>query len=242
MILSSITQALRTQNWFAVIVEFIIVLAGVVIGFQISAWNETRIEHQREALILERLHTDFTEIETRTATVIEQLDVRIEAGHAFEALLRRDQSEVSDLEFFADLQNAIGTPVPNGRSATYAELVASGEMRLIRSEALREALVEFDEQVRRQELAYASLARLITDNAGILLDVQTYTSNDPDSLPPHLYAALAEIRQSAEVYTAARLTTRANFVNRVWHEGTLERAQAVLAAMETDEAPEANAP
>ena len=79
MILSSITQALRTQNWFAVIVEFIIVLAGVVIGFQISAWNETRIEHQREALILERLHTAFTEIETRTATVIEQLDARIAA-------------------------------------------------------------------------------------------------------------------------------------------------------------------
>ncbi|OLF81167.1 hypothetical protein AWH62_00375 [Maricaulis sp. W15] len=241
MILTSITQALRTQNWFAVIVEFIIVLAGVVIGFQISAWNETRIEHQREALILERLHTDFTEIETRTATVIEQLDARIEAGHAFEALLRRNQSEVSDLEFFASLQNAIGTPVPNGRSATYAELVASGEMRLIRSEALREALVEFDEQVRRQELAYASLARLITDNAGLLLEVQAYASNDPDSLPPHLYDVFAAIRHSAAVYGAARLTTRANLANRVWHQGTLERARDVLAAM-PDDAPEANAP
>lgn len=236
MILSSLTTALRTQNWFAVIVEFIIVLAGVVIGFQISAWNETRIEHRREALILERLHTDFVEIDARTTTAIEQLGARIEAGHAFEDLLRRDQNEVSDLDFFLGLQNAIGTPVPSGRSATYAELVASGEMRLIRSEALRAALVEFDEQVRRQELAYASLARLITDNAGILLEAQTYASNDPDSLPPHLYAALAEIRQSAEVYTAARLTTRTNLVNRVWHDGTLERAQAVLAAMPTMEA------
>lgn len=236
MILSSITHALKTQNWFAVIVEFIIVLAGVVIGFQISAWNETRIEHQREALILDRLHADFVEIEARTTTTIDQLNDRIEAGSAFEDLLRRDQNEVSDLDFFLGLQNAIGTPVPNGRSATYTELVASGEMRLIRSEALREALVEFDEQVRRQELAYASLARLITDNAGILLEVQAYASDDPDSLPPHLDAALAEIRQSAEVYTAARLTTRANFVNRVWHEGTLERAQAVLAAL-PDEAP-----
>lgn len=231
MILTSITQALRTQNWFAVVVEFIIVLAGVVIGFQISAWSETRIEHQREILILERLHADFIEIEARTATVIEQLDTRIEAGNAFEALLRQDQNEVSDLDFFIGLQNAIGTPVPNGRSATYTELVASGEMRLIRSEHLREALVEFDEQVRRQELAYTSLARLITDNAGLLLELQAYASNGPEDLPSHLRAALAEIRQSAEVYTAARLTTRANLVNRVWHAGTLERARAVLAAM-----------
>ncbi|WP_291841766.1 hypothetical protein [Maricaulis sp.] len=237
MILTSITKALKTQNWLAVAVEFIIVLAGVVIGFQISAWNETRIEHQREALILDRLHADFVEIEARTATMVAQLETRIEAGTSFETLLLRDQTFVSDADFFEALQNAIGTPVPNGRSATYAELVASGEMRLIRSEALREALVEFDEQVRRQELAYASLARLITDNAGLLLEVQGYAVEDPEALRPDLYRGLAEIRQSPEIFTAARLTTRANQVNRIWHEGTLERAQAVLAAMETGDTP-----
>lgn len=42
MILSRLTHALREQNWLAVGIEFIIVVAGVVIGFQISAWNEAR--------------------------------------------------------------------------------------------------------------------------------------------------------------------------------------------------------
>ncbi len=42
MILSRLTHALREQNWLAVGIEFIIVEAGVVIGFQISAWNEAR--------------------------------------------------------------------------------------------------------------------------------------------------------------------------------------------------------
>ncbi|WP_323761937.1 hypothetical protein [Maricaulis sp.] len=234
MILSSITQALRTQNWFAVIVEFIIVLAGVVIGFQISAWNETRIEHQREALILERLHADFTEIEQRTESVVDQFETRIEAGRALVAVLRRNPDEVSNRDVLRALESAIGTPVPNGRSATYAELVASGEMQLIRSEHLRTALVEFDEQVRRQELAYASLARMITDNAGSLLEASTFASSDMDALPLHLQSAFYDLRASPELYAAAGLALRTNLTNRVWHEGTLERARDVLAAMPED--------
>ncbi|BDX00861.1 hypothetical protein [Maricaulis maris] len=234
MILSSLTTALRTQNWFAVIVEFIIVLAGVVIGFQISAWNETRIEQSREALLIERLSADFREIETRTTATLTQLEARMEAGAAFEALLLQPPETVALTDFFATMANAIGTPVPAGRSATYAELLASGEMRLIRSETLRAALVEFDEQVRRQELAYASLARLITDNAAILLEASTWSADDLDRLPPHLDAALAELRVSPDLLTATRLTIRANFANRIWHEGTLERARDVLAALPDD--------
>ncbi|MFY0638553.1 hypothetical protein [Maricaulis maris] len=241
MILTSITHALRTQNWFAVIVEFIIVLAGVVIGFQISAWSETRIEHGREALLISRLAADFHEIEARTAETVTQLQTRIEAGAAFEALLVQPPEEVDPTDFYIAMVNAIGTPVPAGRSATYAELLASGEMRLIRSEALRSALVEFDEQVRRQELAYASLARLITDNAGILLEASTWTVAETDTLPPHLSAAPAELRLSPDLLVAARLTIRANLANRVWHEGTLDRAREVLAAL-PDEARETDTP
>ena len=94
--------------------------------------------------------------------------------------------------------------------------------------------VEFDEQVRRQELAYASLARLITDNAAILLEASTWSADDLDRLPPHLDAALAELRVSPDLLTATRLTIRANFANRIWHEGTLERARDVLAALPDD--------
>jgi len=41
MILSRISRAVREQNWFAVVLEFVIVIAGVVIGFQVTA-NERR--------------------------------------------------------------------------------------------------------------------------------------------------------------------------------------------------------
>jgi len=42
MILARLSSAIRAQNWFAVVLEFVIVIAGVVIGFQITARNAER--------------------------------------------------------------------------------------------------------------------------------------------------------------------------------------------------------
>ena len=42
MILARLTRAMRQQNWFAVALEFVIVILGVVIGVQVTAWNSAR--------------------------------------------------------------------------------------------------------------------------------------------------------------------------------------------------------
>ena len=59
MILSRIIHHLRTQNWTAVALEFVIVIAGVVIGFQVTAWNETREGEARGEAYLERIQSDL---------------------------------------------------------------------------------------------------------------------------------------------------------------------------------------
>ncbi|MCP2671029.1 hypothetical protein NHF40_08840 [Maricaulaceae bacterium EIL42A08] len=58
MILQNLTKAIRDQNWFAVGVEFLIVIAGVVIGFQIQGWNENRADRFEERSLLMRLHAE----------------------------------------------------------------------------------------------------------------------------------------------------------------------------------------
>lgn len=47
MILSNISRAIREQNYYAVALEFVIVIAGVVIGFQISQNAQTRAEERQ---------------------------------------------------------------------------------------------------------------------------------------------------------------------------------------------------
>ncbi|MCP2671886.1 hypothetical protein NHF40_13185 [Maricaulaceae bacterium EIL42A08] len=67
MILQNISKAMREQNYYAVAVEFVIVLAGVVIGFQVNAWNEARVSDQRAVELLDRIEEEFLALEATLA-------------------------------------------------------------------------------------------------------------------------------------------------------------------------------
>jgi hypothetical protein len=45
MLLRRITQYVKTQNWFAIFIDFLIVVVGVFIGIQVANWNDTRKEN-----------------------------------------------------------------------------------------------------------------------------------------------------------------------------------------------------
>ena len=60
MILRSLTQHLKDQNWFAVGLDFAIVVIGVFIGIQVSNWNENRADIARANGYLVRLEADLT--------------------------------------------------------------------------------------------------------------------------------------------------------------------------------------
>jgi Family of unknown function (DUF6090) len=59
MRLRSLTKHIKDQNWFAVALDFFIVVAGILIAFQITNWSEARGERHREAQILRDIATDL---------------------------------------------------------------------------------------------------------------------------------------------------------------------------------------
>ena len=65
MRLRSLTKHIREQNWFAVGLDFFIVVAGILIAFQITNWNEAREQRQSERGYLEQLHSDVVELTDR---------------------------------------------------------------------------------------------------------------------------------------------------------------------------------
>ncbi|NVJ65942.1 MAG: hypothetical protein HWE16_05585 [Gammaproteobacteria bacterium] len=58
MLLRRITQHIKNQNWFAVFIDFVIVVVGVFIGIQVANWNEERADRVLEAQFLKRLYED----------------------------------------------------------------------------------------------------------------------------------------------------------------------------------------
>lgn len=59
MILTRLSRAFREQNWFAVAIEFVIVILGVVVGFQVTGWANARADLSSERRHLEEIADDL---------------------------------------------------------------------------------------------------------------------------------------------------------------------------------------
>ena len=230
MILSRITHALRTQNWFAVALEFVIVIAGVVIGFQIQAWNAARGERETERLILCRLVNDFEGI---TADLDQH---RADAEYSYaaaEAILAGAATGLT-LEELADLDvvAAIRLRTPPAGSPTYAQLISSGDMALIRSEAVRRSLIAFHEELARFYRSGDELFMIVVD--GDLFGLQGLSTADAAALPEDVRDGL-ELRLSGPgFYVDARRLMWANIANRNWKVGLAESGMQVETALEAE--------
>ena len=132
MLLRRITQHVKTQNWFAVGVDFVIVVIGVFVGLQVQEWSVERADRKAERSVLERLIAEYE----RNIEVLEEDKVKASAAvAATEKLLSmiapKPDSALSDEVvapiLIACVQNAKFVPV----LGTTNSLFASGDLRLI---------------------------------------------------------------------------------------------------------------
>jgi hypothetical protein len=252
MILSRITHALRTQNWFAVALEFIIVIAGVVIGFQVNAWNEGRQDRALEADILVRLHEEFTQLRDVGDRYLEAktgqralLTVWIEAGDAdgsldvetFRALTldvyrQRDADRAERLidatvsELLLASVSANRAPEP---SITFQQLVASGDLRLLQSRALRAALGRHD--TSRAAAVSARQANEATSTLAMRSDILTSTWN---AGAPGGDAGIAAIIADPGFVDWLRTMYALNAYNSSWYQSTQNEIAPVITLLEQE--------
>lgn len=81
MLLRSISKHVSDQNWFAVALDFFIVVAGVFIGIQLGNWNDMRGDKQATISALERLNGEIN-VNMDTA---DDVILQIEVGSAIRA-------------------------------------------------------------------------------------------------------------------------------------------------------------
>ena len=143
MILRRVIAHFRKQEWTAIALDFVIVVAGVFVGLQVDNWNQERIDFRREGFYLEALQDDFT-------TIIQELehDIGVYETVANSMTMLIEQSRKSEPDLPLDELNKAakllikmeGTPIA---SDTYANLTGSGDLAIIRSEALKNRMASF---------------------------------------------------------------------------------------------------
>ncbi len=141
MILQRLGQAVRQQDWFTVLLEIVIVVAGIFIALQVDEWNENRKLRQQESEYLAALADD---LQTMLGDLDFQLEDRLERrdamARAFEAL----QTCTNTAETRADVQVALDqyqvSPGIVYVGATFEEMVASGALARMEDVDLKRAV------------------------------------------------------------------------------------------------------
>lgn len=146
MLLRRMTEHVTTQNWTAVVLDFLIVVAGVFIGLQVANWNEVRQERALEKVYLERLHDEAL---AGITGILEATDLaftrRRDAMHSAYAAVFAEGAERASLEpaecnAMANAHNIIAPP---HQFPSLEELNASGRFGIIRDRALRDELTGY---------------------------------------------------------------------------------------------------
>ncbi|NNU16531.1 hypothetical protein HK107_09385 [Parvularcula sp. ZS-1/3] len=98
MILRRVMEHVRTQNWFAVGIDFVIVVVGVFLGIQIGNWNEARVSHVQEAEYLEQLRDEIASNAHMARIQAQFVDRVVEGGRSGLQFLESDEPCTSDCE------------------------------------------------------------------------------------------------------------------------------------------------
>jgi hypothetical protein len=186
MILRRLTKHVREQNWFAVGLDFLIVVFGVFIGLQVNNWNADRQDRTDERIFLSRLHDDLRHGEQLTARLREKRLMRADLLNAATDVVfgRNSNADLSAPECeaiaSAHYYNIIAPEFPS-----VIELMSSGRMAIIRDVGMRAALVSL-QQTR--------------DALVLLIGVQSPKAVDlPSEYPALIQAEAAFDPQAGEV-------------------------------------------
>lgn len=149
MLLRRITKHVKNQNWFAVGLDFFIVVLGILIAFQVTSWNEARNDRRLEAQYLSLLVTDLKNIETNlSAQLALEQHIVANAKIALQAVNNREAS-LDPLHLGQSMHSIFGRRTVALESPVFSEMKSAGRLTLIQDRALRNRIIAYFEGLSR---------------------------------------------------------------------------------------------
>jgi hypothetical protein len=147
MILRRLSQSLKEQNWTAIWIEFVLLVAGVFLGIQVSNWNQAQKDRETSRAITENLHIDYAEIEAEGRKNKVQIEAAIQSIEDALALMRDPEKPLDGKALREKVDLMFNIPQALQESATQQELIFSGRMGLVANDDLRVMLVRNNAQI-----------------------------------------------------------------------------------------------
>jgi hypothetical protein len=149
MLLRRITKHVTDQNWFAVFIDFIIVVVGILIAFQITEWNETlqdrAIEQDYKALLIE----DLKIIKDELTKQIEHEEFIVKQTAKSLKILNSMSIQPQTELFGQSLTLITGRRTIRLDSPTFTEIKGAGRLTIIQNATLRKAIITYFNHISR---------------------------------------------------------------------------------------------
>ncbi|WP_412067268.1 hypothetical protein [Rubrivirga sp. IMCC43871] len=162
MILRRITQHVKDQNWTAIAIDFVIVVVGVVMGFQVTAWGGERADRAREQVLIRGLQEDFLANRARYDEVAAVRDLRVRRLRNLHAMTGPDAPEPNPARFDSLLQSSIDWLDFDPTVGRVDALLGSGQIALVRSDSLQAALASWPTVLANMEENERMAADIVT--------------------------------------------------------------------------------
>lgn len=145
-ILGRLARALRDQSWPTVALELVIVVLGVVIGFQVTAWGNEREARAEEQKLLSGLQAEFNQV---VVDLQSQLGVHQRVERAISTTLEElSQAYDAGLPYASIPDTTLAWAyVPSTTQFSQGILkgmLTAGQLGLIHDQELRTALAEWE--------------------------------------------------------------------------------------------------
>ncbi len=198
MLSRKIVDNLRKQNWLAVSLDLIVVVAGIFIGLQASEWNDKRLEHQEGLYYLKALQFQLQhDIEEGKAELEKSSGYLASTGQAL-GLLWKDKPDEGDLKSFQELHlSAFQLWGPIQKPVTLRQLVDDGKIDLIRSKKIQRAILDY-------ESAYVDAIQQTSTSYAYSRDITLTIMNTLDYRGPVITNTVEELRNNRTLVSAIR--------------------------------------
>ena len=150
-LIGRLTDSVLDRQLGRFVAELILIVAGILIALAIDGWANDARDRNTEAVYLKLLARDIKEIRLLAESHIDFERTEIDTGaRAYSALSAPDPAANN-----AELGRSLGLLSTRHTlvlsSATYDQMVSSGDLQLIRNEELRDRLVRYFDRMERNE-------------------------------------------------------------------------------------------
>ena len=157
MLLRRITKHVTDQNWFAVFIDFLIVVVGVFIGIQVSNWNQLNIDRKDEAVLLQDLHADVVSVQNLSKRLIVQRRERFEElSDLVDTFSGGKPTQVFDKQVCFTMLASNIIYVGRAELPSLIQLRSAGRMNIIADAALQRALAKLTQSREALDIVSAT--------------------------------------------------------------------------------------